>query len=83
MTDVGGTVACSADVVDARMLGCESAATACASRSNRASRSGSVGKERRQDLDRDVAVEPCVARAVDFAHAAGGDRRDDLVRSQA
>ena len=33
-----------------------------------------VGRERRrQDLDRDRAVEPRVAGAVDFAHAAGAN----------
>src|SRR5437879_2513578 len=34
-------------------------------------------EELRQDLDRDLAPELCVARAVDFAHAAGADRADD------
>ena len=34
-----------------------------------------VGCERRwQDLDRDVAPEPGVARAIDFAHATGADQ---------
>ena len=36
-----------------------------------------VGCEvRRQDLDRDVAPELAVARAIDLAHAAGAERRD-------
>ena len=36
-----------------------------------------------EHLDRDVAAEPRVARAPHFAHAAGAERRCDLVRSQA
>ena len=36
-----------------------------------------------QDLDRDLAVEPHVARAVDLAHAAGAERSEDLVRAEA
>ena len=60
------------------MLGCESAATALASRSKRASRQD----PRRlpgQDLDRDVAVELLVPRPVDFAHPTRAERREDLV----
>ena len=34
----------------------------------------------RQDLDRDLATEPGVARTVDFAHAARSERREDLER---
>ena len=42
-----------------------------------------IGRERGgQDLDRDLASEPRVARAVDLAHAAGAERREDLVRTQ-
>ena len=37
---------------------------------------------RRQDLDRDVAPELAVARAIDFAHAASSERRDDGVRAE-
>src|SRR5216110_1747018 len=43
----------------------------------------SFGKVRRQDLDRDGAIEPRIARAIDLAHAAGSERRDDLVRPEA
>ena len=43
-----------------------------------------VGGERGgQDLDRHVAPEPRIARAIDLAHAAGAERRDDLVRAEA
>ena len=43
-----------------------------------------IGRERvRQDLDRDRAIEPRVARPVDLAHAAGAEGRDDLVRAEA
>ena len=38
---------------------------------------------RRQNLDRDGAPEAGVAPAVHLAHAAGAERRDDLVGSQA
>ena len=36
----------------------------------------------RQDLDRHVAPELRIARAVHLAHAAGSDQRSDLVRSE-
>ena len=43
-----------------------------------------IGRElRRQDLDRDLATQLRVARAIDLAHAAGADRRDDLVDADA
>ena len=38
-----------------------------------------IGKQ----LDRHVAIEPGIATAIYLPHAAGADRRDDLVRSQA
>ena len=41
-----------------------------------------AGNAGRQDLDRDVAIEPRVARAVDLAHAAGADRGDHLIRPE-
>jgi hypothetical protein len=42
-----------------------------------------IGRELRgKDLDGDLAVEPRIARAPHFAHTAGADRRDDLVRTQ-
>ena len=44
---------------------------------------GVGGEGRRKDLDRDVAVEPPVVRAVDFSHAASTQWRDDFVRTQA
>ena len=43
---------------------------------------GIGGEGRWQELEGDVAVEPRVARAVDLAHAAGADCRDDLVWAQ-
>ena len=43
-----------------------------------------IGGERLgQDLDRDVAIQLRVARAIDLAHAAGAERRQDLVRAEA
>jgi hypothetical protein len=35
-----------------------------------------------QDLDRDVAVEPSIARAIDLSHAAHAERRDDFKRAE-
>jgi hypothetical protein len=41
-----------------------------------------AGKLRRHDLDRHLAVEPRIVAAIDLAHAAGPERRDDLVRAK-
>ena len=35
-----------------------------------------------QDLDRDVALQPRVAGAIDLAHPARADRAEDLVRPE-
>ena len=40
---------------------------------------GIGGDVRGHDLERDVAAEPRVARAIDLAHPAGAERRDDFV----
>ena len=45
-------------------------------------RLGVAGQLLGQDLDRDLAVQPRVPRAVDLAHAAGAERGDDLVRAE-
>jgi hypothetical protein len=43
-----------------------------------------VGGERLgQDLDRNGAIELRILRAVDLTHAAGAERRPDLVRAEA
>jgi len=42
-----------------------------------------VGGVRRQNLDCDPPIEPRVARLVHLAHAAGADRRQNLVRAEA
>ena len=43
-----------------------------------------VGFERlRQNLDGDIAAEPCIARAIDLAHAAGANQLDDFIRPEA
>ena len=39
---------------------------------------GIVGEARREDFDRDVALQPRVARAIDLAHAAGAERCQHL-----
>ena len=40
---------------------------------------GIAGEEVRQDLERDVALQPRIARAVDLAHAAGANRVQHFV----
>ena len=67
----------------ARCSGWFSAASVCASRLKRASRSGSCREQRRQHLDGDVAIEPCVAGAKHLAHSAFADGGEDFVRAQA
>ena len=49
------------------MLGCDSAATARASRSKRASDSGSLETRSGKHLHRDLAAESQVSRAIDLA----------------
>ena len=56
------------------MFGWLSEASSFASRSKRASRSGSAAKAGGQHLERDVAAELRVGRAVDLAHAARAER---------
>ena len=46
-------------------------------------RRGIPGQPGGQDLDRDVAVEPRIARAIDLAHSSGAERRNDLVVTEA
>ena len=41
-----------------------------------------VGEIAGEHLDRDVAIEPRVARAIDLAHAAGAERPEDLERAE-
>jgi hypothetical protein len=41
-----------------------------------------LGKRLRQDLDRDVAFQLGIARAVDLAHATGTQRSDDFIVAQ-
>ncbi len=43
---------------------------------------GIGGEVGRQDLDRHVATELAVARAIDLAHAAGAERSDDRVGAE-
>ena len=52
------------------MLGWFSEASVRASRRKRARRSGSLANVGRQNLDRDVAAELAVVRAIHLAHAA-------------
>ena len=43
---------------------------------------GIFGEALRQNLDRHLAAQLRVARAIDLAHAARAERRDDLVRTE-
>ena len=44
---------------------------------------GVVRDRRQQHLDRDVAIQLGIARAIDLTHAARAEHGDDLVRSEA
>ena len=63
------------------MLGWFKAEADRASFSNRLSRSGSEATPG-QHLDRHLAPEPRVPRAVDLSHASRSDRSQNLVRAQ-
>ncbi len=65
------------------MFGWFRAARTSASRWNRARRSGSAADGLGQDLDRDLALEVRVRGAIDLAHPARAERRDDFVGAQA
>ena len=65
-----------------QMLGWLSAETARASRRKPRAEGRVAGEVRRQDLDRDHAVQARVAGAVDLAHAPGAQRREDFVRTE-
>lgn len=45
-------------------------------------RFGTIGRMARKDLDGDGAIQAAVARFVDFAHPAGAERGEDLVRAE-
>ena len=65
------------------MFGCDKAATSLRFPLDRASaRSVSDDEGRGEDLDRDIATQFRVARAIDLAHATGTDRRDDFVDAE-
>jgi hypothetical protein len=44
---------------------------------------GVLRQGRQQNLQRNVTIEPAIACAIDLAHAAGANRRDDFVRTDA
>ena len=67
----------------AAMLEWFSEASTRASRSKRASRFRIPHQSLRQDLDRHIPVEPAASSAIHLAHAAGPDRRQDLVGAEA
>jgi len=45
-------------------------------------RLGACGEPFGQDLDRDLALQACVARPVDLSHPAGAELREDLVGAE-
>ena len=66
------------------MFGWLSEASSCASRSKRARRSRIAARTRPgRILIATSRPQPRVARAIDLAHAAGAERRDDLVEAEA
>ena len=68
-----------ADVVDAADVGVRDLPAVRTSAWNRASRSGSRASSARQELQRDRLTERQVVGAVDLAHAAPAEHRDDAV----
>ena len=78
-----GAPACDADVVDGqdvRVIQLPGGARLLLE----AMHAARIGRERLGDqLDRDVAPEAWIARAVDLAHAAGAEPADDLIRTDA
>ena len=42
-----------------------------------------MGHRRRENFDGDVTIETRIATAVDFAHPASAEQRDDFVRAEA
>ena len=65
------------------MFGWFSDASVLASRSKRASRSGSLRERVGQHLDRDVPTQLRVARAIDLAHAARADLGGNFIGAEA
>ncbi len=43
---------------------------------------GIAGKRVRQDLDRDLALQPRIACAIHFSHSAAADQGDHFIRSE-
>ena len=64
------------------MFGCDSDATAWASRSKPPPQLGIARKPLGQHLHRHLAPEPRVRRPIDFAHAARAQRSSDLVGTE-
>ena len=78
-----GLIVVGADVVDGEDVGVVQGRGRAGFLLEAAQAIGIAGPERRQHLDRDIAVEPRVARPVDVAHASGAEGREDLVRTEA
>ncbi len=64
------------------MCGCDSAATARASRSKPLAGGGVAGQVGREHLEGDGAVQARISRAVDLPHAARAGGADDLVGAE-
>jgi hypothetical protein len=43
----------------------------------------SARERRRENLDRDGAIEPRIAGAIDFTHTACADERDNFINAEA
>ena len=77
-----GAPSCAPEVVDRHDVRVVEGPAARASCSKRFKRSASCENDAGQHLDRDVASEARVARAIDLAHPARADGREDLVGTE-
>ena len=77
-----GAPSCGPEVVDRRDVGVIEPARRLRLLLEAPQPVGVGGEQRRQHLDRDLALEPLVARAVHLSHASRADRREDLVGTE-
>ena len=78
---MNGAPSCGADVVDGQDVRVVQRRRGARLLLEAAEPLGIGGERRREHLDRDLALEPRVARAIDLAHPPRPDRRKDLVRT--
>src|SRR5262245_11839017 len=71
-----------ADIIDSKNVGVIQRADGACLLLKAAQRIRSTGESLGQNLHCDLAAETCIASAIDFAHPARTERRDDFVRSE-